>query len=40
MKKESKKPTFKLWELILISIITSLIIILGSGYIPNRNKII
>lgn len=37
MKKESKKPTFKLWEVIVISIISSLIMSLGTGYIAYRN---
>lgn len=37
MKKESKKPTFKLWEVIVISIISSLIMSLGTGYIVYRN---
>lgn len=37
MKKESKKPTFKLWEVIVISVISSLIMSLGTGYIAYRN---
>ena len=37
MKKENKKPTFKLWEVIVISVISSLIMSLGTGYIAYRN---
>lgn len=37
MKKETKKPTFKLWEVIVISVISSLIMSLGTGYIAYRN---
>ena len=37
-KSKDKKPTFELWEVIVIAIVSSIIMSLGTGYIAFRNN--
>ena len=37
-KSKDKKPTYELWEVIVIAIVSSIIMSLGTGYIAFRNN--